>query len=336
MARDAGRQEIMDKLHWGIIGCGDVTEVKSGPAFNRVEHSSLVAVMRRDAAKAADYARRHGVPTWYTDADQLINDPDVNAVYVATPPRDHEAYTIAALAAGKPVYVEKPMALTSAAAERMQAASVRYGVPLCVAHYRRELPLFRQIKHLLDTQQIGTVKLVTIRLWQPVDSLIIGKTPDNWRVNPALSGGGLLFDLAPHQLDLMYYFFGKAEEVSGLSANQAGLYAAEDIVTGMMRLPNNILFTGQWCFSVPTNLTDDVCEIIGSAGSIRFPMFGKQYTIQADGREETVVVEPPAHIQQPMIDAVVRYFRGVGPNPCPADEAIAMFNVMETFTGRGG
>ena len=325
----------MDEIRWGIIGCGDVTEVKSGPAFNRIEHSSLVAVMRRDAGKAEDYARRHGVPTWYTNADQLINDPAVNAIYVATPPRFHEEYTVASLAAGKPVYVEKPMATTAEAAERMQAASEQYGVPLCVAHYRRELPMFRQIKELLDANRIGAVKLVTLRLWQPQESAVIAQTTDNWRVNPALSGGGLLFDLAPHQLDLMHYFFGPAGDAYGLSANQAGLYAAEDIVTGVMRLPGNILFTGQWCFTVPPELAEDVCEIIGTHGRIRFPMYSHQYTVLVDGREETFTALPPAHIQQPMIAAVVRYFRGAGPNPCPADDAIAMLRVMETFTGRG-
>src|ERR1044072_2959571 len=94
-------------IGWGIIGCGDVTEVKSGPAFNKVPHSALVAVMRRDSEKAKDYAKRHNVPKWYGDAGNLINDPDVNAIYVATPPSSHEEYTIAAVNAGNPVYVEK-------------------------------------------------------------------------------------------------------------------------------------------------------------------------------------------------------------------------------------
>lgn len=324
----------MDDIRWGIIGCGDVTEVKSGPAFNKVPHSSLVAVMRRDAAKAADYAHRHGVGRWYSDAQALIDDPDVNAIYVATPPRYHEEYTLAALAAGKPVYVEKPVATNSAAALRMQTASVQANTKLCVAHYRRELPMFRQIKHLLDTNRIGTIRLVSLRLLQPSQSAVVAQTATNWRVNPALSGGGLLYDLAPHQLDLMHYFFGPPEAASGFCANQGGMYAPEDIVTGIMQLPNNVLFTGQWCFTVPPNLTEDRCEIIGSAGRIRFPMYSHHYTVLIDGHEETITTEPPAHIQQPMIDAVVRFFRDEGPNPCPDDEAIAMLRVMETFTGR--
>jgi predicted dehydrogenase len=109
----------MKKINWGIIGCGDVTELKSGPAFNKVKNSGLVAVMRRDAAKAQEYAHCHNVPKWYDDAEALINDPGVNAIYIATPPSTHEFYTIAALAAGKPVYVEKPMAINYDAANNM-------------------------------------------------------------------------------------------------------------------------------------------------------------------------------------------------------------------------
>src|ERR1700747_392477 len=101
----------MEKIKWGIIGCGDVTEVKSGPAFNKVKDSELVAVMRRDGEKAKDYAQRHKVPKWYTNADQLIHDPDANSVYIATPPSSHEEYAIAVINAGKPVYVEKPMSV---------------------------------------------------------------------------------------------------------------------------------------------------------------------------------------------------------------------------------
>src|SRR5213592_2609043 len=98
-----------DVVRWGIIGCGDVTEVKSGPGFQKAERSSLVAVMRRNGALAADYSRRHGVPKWYDDADALIADPEVDVVYVATPPSSHMDYALRVARAGKPVYVEKPM-----------------------------------------------------------------------------------------------------------------------------------------------------------------------------------------------------------------------------------
>src|SRR5438067_2386074 len=119
-----------NKVRWGIIGCGDVTEVKSGPAFQKIENSELIAVMRRTGALAKDYAERHNVPKWYEEADALINDPDVDAVYIATPPKFHKEYTIKAAKAGKPVYVEKPMARNVAECQEMISACETAGVPL--------------------------------------------------------------------------------------------------------------------------------------------------------------------------------------------------------------
>jgi predicted dehydrogenase len=150
-----------DAIKWGIIGCGDVTEVKSGPAFNRVPRSQLAAVMRRNGDKAKDYAARHGVPKWYTNATALINDPGVNAIYIATPPLYHEAYAVQALQAGKPVYVEKPMTLDAPGAERMTAAANATGAKLSVAHYRRQWPLFLRIKALLDEGVLGRILTIT-------------------------------------------------------------------------------------------------------------------------------------------------------------------------------
>ena len=124
----------MRTIRWGIIGCGNVTEVKSGPGFQKAQHSALVAVMRRDGALARDYAERHGVPRWYDDADALIADPDVDAVYVATPPDSHAEYALRVARAGKPVYVEKPMALNHAQCRVMIDACRAAHVPLFVAY----------------------------------------------------------------------------------------------------------------------------------------------------------------------------------------------------------
>src|SRR6187549_1270490 len=124
------------EIFWGIIGCGDVTEVKSGPAFNKVPDSKLVAVMRRNSEKAKDYAERHHVPTWYDDADKLINDPQVNAIYIATPPSSHELYAIKAMQTGKPVYLEKPMTTDSVSAEKIASVAKKTGMKISVAHYR--------------------------------------------------------------------------------------------------------------------------------------------------------------------------------------------------------
>jgi len=318
-------------INWGIIGCGNVTELKSGPAFNKVPNSALIAVMRRDAEKAKDYATRHGVPKWYANANELINDPTINSIYIATPPKYHETYAIAALQAGKNVYVEKPMSTDLASCLRMQTVANNMGGKLCIAHYRRALPMFLQVKKLLADNTIGAIRAVTITMLQPDKSAQMENPETNWRVDPALAGGGLFYDLAPHQLDLVFYFFGKALGMHGFSANQAGLYAAEDIVAGTMLLNNNILFNGLWSFAAAESLHKDVFEIIGSAGKISFPVFGNQITVETEGGTEVLSFKQPTHIQQPMIEKIVNYFLNKGNNPCTAADAIESMTAMEEF-----
>jgi predicted dehydrogenase len=320
-------------IQWGIIGCGDVTELKSGPAFNKVPHSKLVAVMRRNAEKAADYARRHGVDRWYSDAESLINDPAVNAIYIATPPRYHKDYTLQALQAGKPVYVEKPMALHAGEAAAMAEAAKRTGVKLCVANYRRQQPLFLKVKSLLEEGAIGVPRVVSLQCLQPHQDSMITRTKDAWRYDPALSGGGLFYDLAPHQLDLLLYFFGRPEKVSGCSLNAARLYNADDTTVGQAQFPTGVLFNGSWCFTVGEK--KDLCEIVGTLGSLRFAVFEQRGIVLKNSEGETQFkFEPLPHVQQPMIEQVVHYFLGHAENPCPAEDGVAVMKMMDSMTGK--
>ncbi len=325
----------MKKINWGIIGCGDVTELKSGPAFSNIQNSSLVAVMRRDAGKAEDYAKRHNVPRWYNNASDLINDADVNAVYVATPPSSHEEYTLAALHAGKPVYVEKPISTNLVSALNMAEISRQLNVKLVVAHYRRGQHFFKKIKQLLiDT--IGEVRFAKVELFKRALSeqeLLVNKNA--WRVNKNIAGGGLFHDLAPHQLDLAYYFFGEIENAEGYSLNQANLYDADDIVTGNILFKSGVLFSGTWCFNVDEQDERDTFEIIGSKGRIAFSVFENSViTVTKNNKSETIFSDKPAHVQQPMIEEVVAYFLNKGPNPCSAEEGAKVMQVMEQFTNR--
>lgn len=319
----------MQTINWGIIGCGDVTEIKSGPAFNKVSGSKLVAVMRRDAAKAADYALRHNVSRWYSNAAELIADTEVNAIYIATPPQSHEAYALAAINAGKPVYVEKPMALDHASAKNIAAAAAAKNVKLCVAHYRRQQPFFKKIQALINEGAVGTVRLARIELYKPaLTATELASAHHAWRVDPAVAGGGLFHDLAPHQLDLLYHFFGPVKAITGIATNQAGNYGADDLVAGTMLFENGVAFSGTWCFNAAA--TTDNCEIIGSNGSIYFSVFGgNTITVIAKGVTQTFSFDTLAHVQQPMIAAVVQYFSGAGPNPCTADEGAAVMHMME-------
>ena len=321
------------EIRWGIIGCGDVTEIKSGPAFNKISDSVLVAVMRRDEQKAEDYARRHKVPKFFSKAEDLILDPGINAIYVATPPAFHEEFTIAALKAGKPVYVEKPMALSEEGCLRMIEAAKKHGTKLTVAHYRRALPMFQTIKELI--LQIGDIRFISIEFLQPAQSNLVANSEVNWRIDPSISGGGLFHDMAPHHIDLMLYFFGDAIRVSGYSANQAKLSEADDIVSGEIIFKNNIICKGLWCFNVPKEETKDLCEIIGSKGKVVFPFHGSFCKLIKDGETKTFDFTHPQHIQQPMIEQVVKYFSGeTDVNPCDPAEGAKVTRIMDVFTGR--
>lgn len=322
-----------EQIRWGIIGCGDVTEVKSGPAFNKVPNSNLVAVMRRNEEKAKDYATRHGVGKWYGDADELINDPEVNAIYVATPPAHHEEYAIKAMQAGKPVYVEKPVALNAAAAERMKTVSEETGTKITVAHYRRQQPLFLKIKELLAQKAIGDVRFIDMKMWQPPQSNIIARTETNWRINPAVSGGGLFYDLAPHQLDLMLYFFGNPLKVSGISFNTSRLNDVDDTTAGQVLFDSGSGFNGTWCFSSYERV--DRCEIVGSEGKMSFCVFDNNtLAIDREGTLTTMEFDKLQHVQQPMIEKVVQYFLGHSPNPCSIEEGLQVMQMMDKMAGK--
>jgi len=326
----------MKKINWGIIGCGDVTEIKSGPAFNKVKNSSLVAVMRRDAEKAKDYAKRHHVPKWYADAASLINDPEVNAIYVATPPSSHEEYTLAAINAGKPVYVEKPMTMNFASANKMAQAAKEKNIKLSVAHYRREIPIFKTIKNLLSQKRIGDLRFVKLELYKkPVSNEELNIPMRAWRVDTVVAGGGLFHDLAPHQLDLMYHFFGEPDKAFGYATNQERLYNADDIVTGNILFKSGVVFSGTWCFNVAEADEKDNCEIFGSDGKISFSVFEMQsITLTFNGKPEILSFEPLQHVQHPMIEKVVEYFLDESPNPCSAEEGAEVMKLIDQFTAK--
>jgi predicted dehydrogenase len=312
------KKKPMKQVYWGMIGCGDVTELKSGPAFNRIAHSNLVAVMCRHADKAADYAKRHSVPRWYYRADDLLSDPQVNAVYVATPPSSHAEYTIRALQAGKPVYVEKPMALTYAQCQEMIAAARQAQVPLFVAYYRRRLPRFLKIKELVDTGAVGTVRTVHIEMYRPVQAR--DRQPDDlqWRVLPEIAGGGHFVDLAPHQFDFLDFLLGPIVSVQGMASNQAGLYPAEDVVGAQFLFHNGVLGSGLWCFTASEKCQMDEVRIAGSGGYITFSTFDHQVpvTLEHAAGSETFDFPKTDPIQQPLIETVVDALLGRG--TCPS------------------
>lgn len=300
----------MGQINWGIIGCGNVTELKSGPAFNKVEHSRLVAVMRRNAALAEDYAKRHGVPKFYSEAADLINNPEVNAVYVATPPDTHATYAIQAMQAGKPVYVEKPMARNYAECQEMIRVAEETGMPLYVAYYRRTLPAFLKVKELIDSGAIGKPLMVSVKLFKAFGIRDQYPEKQTWHVNPEISGAGHFYDLASHQLDYLDFLFGSVTKVNGSAVNNAGFYEAEDTVSASFQFQSGVVGSGNWSFVVNKEQETDLIEITGTDGTIQFPCFDMvKVVLQKAGKVKKFSFKNPENISRNLIEQVVKAIR---------------------------
>jgi len=326
----------VNKVIWGIIGAGDVCEKKSAPAMSKIPFSEVKTVMRRNASKAADYAQRHGIAHWTTDVDELLNDPEINAIYIATPPDTHAALTLKAASAGKAVYVEKPMANTFAECLSMTEACREANIPLFVAYYRRTLPGFLKVKELIEQGAIGDIRLVNIEMFQPLQPDIITQLDNNWRVNPDIAGGGYFHDLASHQLDYLDFLFGPIVEAHGISANQAKMYPADDVVTASFRFENKVLGSGSWCFTTDPCSEKDRITIVGSKGELSFNTFGNPMIIrmesQQNGKEEFLFSHSQP-IQQPLIQLVVDELRGIGTSPSTGISGARTSRVMEQIIG---
>lgn len=316
----------MTEIRWGIIGCGQVTEVKSGPAFQKAERSRLVAVMRRRGDLAADYARRHGVPAWYDDAAALIGDPGVDAVYIATPPGEHERLALAVCEAGKPAYVEKPMARNHAECRRMVDAFAAAGRPLFVAYYRRGLDRFRKARELIGAGELGAITGVTYRFAGSYHAVDPAALP--WRVDAAQAGGGLFLDLGCHTLDVIDFLLGPLQEVDGHAANLASPHAVEDTVAMRFRTPSGALGVAHWNFA--SGARADQLVVSGDAGELRLSTFGNEpIELHRGDAVQRFDLPNPSHIQQPLIQSIVDELSGRGTCPSTGVSAARTAAVMD-------
>lgn len=320
-------------INWGIIGCGDVCERKSGPALQNCADSRVVCVMRRDADKAADFAKRHGVPRSTNNVDQLIADPEVNAVYIATPVGSHLEHALRVAAARKPCLVEKPMARSHAECVQMIDAFEKAGSKLFVAYYRRRLPWFVHAKEVIDSGRLGSITSVLIHMTSPGQRETAAKNP--WRLDATEAGGGLFMDLASHTLDLMDFLLGPIELVHGIATNRASATAVEDNVAMCFRFASGVLGTGSWDFAAAQGA--DVIEINGVDGRLTCSTFGRRVVVEAAGAETTFEVPAPAAIHQPFVVTVVDELLGRG--ACPsigrsaARTAAVMDQVLKEYYG---
>lgn len=326
----------MKEISWGFIGCGEVTEKKSGPAFNEVAGSHIEAVMSRSEDKARSYAERHHIRKWYTDAQELIDDPHVNAIYIATPPSSHATFAIMAMRAGKPCYVEKPLASSYEDCVRINHISMQTGVPCFVAYYRRYLPYFQKVKQIVESGTLGKVINVQIRFSVPprdLDYRAMGTLP--WRLQPDISGGGYFYDLAPHQLDLLQEVFGVITRAHGYPANRAHFYEAEDTISAAFIFETGIPGSGSWCFVGHDSAKEDRIEVIGERGTLAFSVYNYDpiRVVTSDGDQSFIVPNPP-YVQLPIIRKVIEHLQGLGECTCNSLSATPTNWVMDRILGK--
>lgn len=327
--------KVIEHVNWGFVGCGEVTEKKSGPAFRLIENSDVVAVMSRTLSKAKSYSERHNVRKYYTDATELINDPEVNAVYIATPPSTHTTFAIMALKAGKPAYVEKPLSSNYQDCNRINRISQQTGVPCFAAYYRRELPYFQKVKELVSDGCIGEVINVQIRFSVPPRDLDYNSHNLPWRVIPDIAGGGYFYDLAPHQIDLLQCLFGPIVEAKGYCTNRGGLYSSEDSVSACFRFADGLPGSGSWCFVGHESAKEDRIEIIGTRGSLRFSVFTyESITLYNENGQQIFEIKNPPFVQLPLIKQVVEHLQHKSICTCDSISATSVNWVMDRILGK--
>ncbi len=328
----------MRTIRWGMIGCGQVAQGKSGPALQRAAHSQLVAVTDRSRERAAAFAQKHGVPRSFDDADAMIRSPEVDAVYVATWPDTHCEYVLRCVAAGKPVLVEKPMGTSYAQTADTIAACRRANVPVWVAYYRRGLPRFAKLRELVQGGAIGPVRMVVTRHFQRIPP------PDQfhgdfwgWRLDAARAGGGIFFEAVGHTLDILDFVLGPIEGVRAFAANQAGAYRGEDVVAASFRYASGAYGSGAWCFAA--DFDDEYNEIVGANGTLRFSTFpplkpgagtrpAPIRLVRGDTVEEFPIPDPP-YVHEPLIQSIVDEMNGVGRCPSTPESALRTARVID-------
>jgi len=320
-------KERIKDIRFGIIGCGDVTEKKSGPAFKKVQGSDLVMVMRRDEAKLIDYAKRHNILRYTTDYKELLEDEDVDAVYIATPPKWHHFYTLEAAKHKKAIYVEKPMAMTTEECKEMIDVCHEQGVPLYVAYYRRGQEKFKKVKELITSKAIGDIRGFH---YCYSDSAPKYNHDRAWLMSKEEAGGGLLFDVGSHMMDIILYFFGDVETVYGTSKNQSRIYDVNDITTGCLNFKNGVQGSVQLTFNAANK--EDILRIIGSQGYIELSiMSNEEIIVVKEKQKETISFEDLEHVQLPFIQMVVDHMHGINDLDNTGISALKTQEVLEAL-----
>lgn len=300
-------------LNWLVIGIGDITRKRVLPAVLAQPRSRLYALLTRSPAKAAVYPGA----LVYTDLSDALRDPAIDAVYVASPVALHAGHTIASLRTGKHVLCEKPVALDFAQAESMAEAARQSGRLLGIAYYRRLYPKLLRARQLIREGAIGQPVLVEANYHGWLES------PDRaWLKDPAIAGGGPLYDVGSHRIDACNFLFGRPLRATGLLSNAVHELKVEDSATALVEYAGGIhaVIDVRWNSRMPR----DQFRVIGSEGEINLdPLNGPTLRLLAsDGRLTEEQLPPHANVHYPAVENFVAAVLDGAPLACPIGEAI--------------
>jgi len=315
-------------IRWGIIGTGDVAERKGGPALYQADRSSLVAVTNRTPARAEKFAKNHGGPKVHTSVEALIADTEVDAVYIATPPDSHARLTTLAAQAGKHVLCEKPMAMSVEEGERMIAACRDNNVSLAIAFYRREFPVVRKMKSLVDAGAIGR----PLSIFAQTYSKFFSKDAEPWRLNKDVSGGGFLMDMGTHRFDLFEHFFGRPTQVSGYAENQTLTQPVDDAATVSLKFANGVLGTASFHWNSPVDR--DLLTIVGTDGILSTDSLSSRGNLTLETKRGTEFWSLPssAPVHLGLVQKIVAHLLDGAPNPCPGEAGIVATKIVASVS----
>ena len=307
---------MTEKLKWGIIGAGNVVEFKSGPSLQQAEDSQVIAMFSRTYSKAKNLAEKMNIPRVYNTKEEFFSDPEIEAVYISTPPDSHYNYAIEAIEAGKHVLVEKPMATSVTECEGMTIKAAEKNVVLMTAYYRRFWPSYCKIKSIIDSGEIGNIIYLSLNFFY--NGYPGSGTPVPWRLEKEISGGGLFVDVGSHRLDMANFLVGNFKKVIAIATRYHSELKVEDTVGLLAETETNAHVHGYFSFNLP--VTYDSMQIVGTRGRIIMDVFdSNNIELQKDDKRiiYTIKRTGPTHLglvnhfikvvkkqQKPMIDGL--------------------------------
>lgn len=287
-------------LRWGLIGSGDIVRKRVAPALRDIEASELLAVCRGRADLAESFAKEFGARRWYPDVATLLADPDIDAVYIATPVYLHATHAIAAANAGKHVLCEKPMAMNVLECDAMIAACKANAVALGIAYYRHMYPAVAAIKRIIASGEIGAVAMAQVNAFEYFDPA--PDHPRHWFTVKAKAGGGPMFDFGCHRLEVLVDVFGPVREATSMVGNVTRFERdVEDTAIALLSFER----AGYATLSVThaSNEPQDTLDIYGTKGSIHVaPLNSGEVRVRVDGAERIESLPPATNIHAPLIE----------------------------------